>query len=495
MALQPKIPVITILGHIDHGKTTLLDALRQSQLAESEPGGITQHIGAYQLVTKVEGQNYTLAFIDTPGHAAFEKMRSRGAHAADLVILLIDAKEGVMLQTKEAIKHIKQAKVPFLVCLNKSDLPDADPQRVKQQLAEQSVFVEGYGGDIVTVSISAKNKTNLDELLQMLVLLNQLDPTKADPQATLQTLVIESSLDKNRGPLATLLIQSGTLKSKDKLFDSESGQLLGNVRQMLNEHAQNQTKAIPGQPIQVSGFKITPPIGSIITNIQKSKRSSLPPPSLNEKTSSPEAEEEENKPCLIVKADTQGTLQALVDSLPKDFIVISQGVGPVAESDILLAQSSPNSQIIAFNVVTTSAAQKLAQIEGISIITHSIIYRLLEVLDRQLKKAKQAPVEQILGRAIVLKIFSLPELTVVGCRVSQGKLSVGQTIKISRQDKIIGIAQIASIKQGVQSVEQAKANSEAGLVLDPHLEIRPKDVIIAYQIKTKKNETISHTTT
>jgi translation initiation factor IF-2 len=463
MALQPKIPVITILGHIDHGKTTLLDALRQSQLAESEPGGITQHIGAYQLVTKVEGQNYTLAFIDTPGHAAFEKMRSRGAHAADLVILLIDAKD--------------------------------DPQRVKQQLAEQSVFVEGYGGDIVTVSISAKNKTNLDELLQMLVLLNQLDPTKADPQATLQTLVIESSLDKNRGPLATLLIQSGTLKSKDKLFDSESGQLLGNVRQMLNEHAQNQTKAIPGQPIQVSGFKITPPIGSIITNIQKSKRSSLPPPSLNEKTSSPEAEEEENKPCLIVKADTQGTLQALVDSLPKDFIVISQGVGPVAESDILLAQSSPNSQIIAFNVVTTSAAQKLAQIEGISIITHSIIYRLLEVLDRQLKKAKQAPVEQILGRAIVLKIFSLPELTVVGCRVSQGKLSVGQTIKISRQDKIIGIAQIASIKQGVQSVEQAKANSEAGLVLDPHLEIRPKDVIIAYQIKTKKNETISHTTT
>jgi translation initiation factor IF-2 len=456
-------PVVTILGHVDHGKTSLLDRIRHAAVAAGEVGGITQAIGAYQ----IEHSGHKITFIDTPGHAAFSAMRRRGGQAADVAILIVAADDSVMPQTKESIEHIKSAGIPFVVAVNKTDLPGVNPERVKTDLANEGVFVEGYGGNIPIVNISAKTGAGVDDLLEVILLLAELEELKDNSDACPATaLVIESSMHPQKGPLATLLVKSGTFDKNDPLYDGKTD--FGKIRSMLDFSGKSLTKATPSTPFQVIGFSLVPNVGDIITSEPCKDQSAKSTFGASDVIS-------EEIPTIILKADVQGSLEAISESIKDKANIVSSSVGLVTDSDIETAIAT-KAEILGFNSKMSSSVARLAEIEHVKFTNFKIIYQLFDYLkELQVEKtAHAAPKVITVGEAKVLKVFNFAGTIVYGCLITSGKLKIGDTV---------GNSKISSLKVGKEDVLEAKKDQECGLVISPNIEFKAGDIMTATTIE------------
>ena len=476
-----RAPIVTIMGHVDHGKTTLLDALRESKITDKEHGGITQHIGAYQIIH----QDQPITFIDTPGHAAFSKMRERGAHVTDIVVLVIAADDGIKPQTVESIKHIKASGSHLIVAINKMDVVGASADMVKAQLTEHEIFVEGYGGQTPVVEISAKTKKGLDQLLEIIVLLSQVEELNADPQAPLEAIIIESNLDKKRGALATAIVKNGTIKVAQHIYTDDQQH---KVKALFNDLGQRIEAATPGEPVEILGFKAVPAIGTTLTQEPSAPDVSINT-SLDQEISTTETDEDEEEKKvipIILKADTAGTLEAIMQSIAQEEIVIvSSSVGVISESDILHSQNT-NALIIGFNVPVSASAKKLARIEKIEILTFNIIYKLIEYIEKRVMKLLEPTIdEQETGVAQVMAVFEIRGEVIAGCKVISGKIDKGALVHLERDQKNIADAKISSLKQGKIDVNQVEEKAECGIVLSPAIDIKVTDRIKSYIINNE----------
>lgn len=461
-------PIVAILGHVDHGKTTLLDYIRKTHVAAREAGGITQQIGAYQAVFK----NHKLTFIDTPGHAAFSKMRSRGASTTDIGVLVVAADDGVKPQTIESIKHLQSAKVPFIVALTKMDTPGANPETAKAQLTEHQVFVEGYGGNTPVVALSAKTGEHVDDLLETILLLSELEEIKSDPQAPLQAVVIEAKKDSQKGIIVSVIVKEGTLRVNDEIKTTTAS---GKVRALFDENNNRLEQILPGEPALIMGFHDIPEVGEIVT--RGVGKNDLAP--LANITAVPV--ETDKKLKIILRSDTRGTLEAIRESLSDDVMVMFSGTGEVNESDVLLA-SSTGSIIFGFNVKVSSSVAKLAEIEGVTVKTYKIIYELLEYIEKKVLKIIEPTIdEETIGSAEVLKVFEINGSKIAGCRITTGVISVGDQIHLNKPDGTTKNARVKFLKVGKDDVKKVNAGAECGILLAPNLDVREKDVIISYR--------------
>jgi len=466
-------PVVTVMGHIDHGKTSLLDKIRSTRIAAREAGGITQHIGASQIEFKTkEGELKKITFIDTPGHAAFTKIRARGVEVTDLVVLVIAADSGIQEQTKECLDHIKAAKVPFLVAINKIDLPTANVDQVKGELAEIGVVPEDYGGDIVTVPVSAKTGEGIDELLEMISLIADLQELKADPKGELEGVIIESALDSRRGPVATVLVKNGTLRIGEGIFAET---IKAKVKAMRNWLGEMVKEVFPGDPVEILGFESVPPVGAIVGR---------KPQSLDQKPETKNQKGEEGALKLILKADVQGSLEAVLANLPAEVEVVHAGVGEVTDSDVFLAQTT-GAKVFAFNVKVSLPARRVASQNKIKIFQTKIIYELLEEVEKLLA-AETDPLndKEVLGKAEIIAEFKIKDKRIAGCRVIEGEIIRGEKILLLRQEKIVSEAVAASMRCLQEDIEKAEQGMEFGVVFSPPLDFRVGDVIISYKSKS-----------
>lgn len=471
-----RAPVVTIMGHVDHGKTTLLDYIRNSKVAEKEHGGITQHVGAYQ----VQAGGKTITFIDTPGHEAFGAMRARGAQVTDIVILVVAADDGVMPQTRESINHIKAAGVPMIIAINKMDLPSANIDRVKKSLATADVLVEGYGGDTVAVPISAKTGKGVDELLEMVNLVAEMSELQDESKKAFEAVVIESSLDKFRGPLATILVKKGNLKVGDNLATQTS---IGKVRALINSQGEQIKEASVSTPAVVLGFTKVPGVGEVITSANneakaenKSAERKNPLELLLEKKQS-----EIN---IIIKADVVGSLEAIVASLEQlatedqKVNILAKETGEINESDILLAAST-RAIIIGFNVKISKPAEKLAENEKVMIRTFNIIYQLIDELKEGLEALVDSKKDQVLGKGKIIAVFDTSYGRIAGTKISEGRLTKGDRLNLYREEEKIGQARVKSIRHLHDEVTTARENEECGVLLDSKAEFAVGDIIEA----------------
>ena len=500
--LKERPPVVTIMGHVDHGKTTLIDAIRNSNLVDAEVGGISQEIGAYQ--KEINGQKIT--FIDTPGHEAFTAMRSRGASVTDIVVLVVAADDGVMPQTIEAIDHAKAAGVPIIVAINKIDKPGADPERVKTELMQHDVISEDYGGDVITVNISAKKKQNIEGLLEAILIVSEMAELKANPDRYAMGTVLEASLDKFEGPKATLLVQNGTLKSGDFLV---VGTAYGKARRMTNEHNKVVNEATPSTPVSVIGLSEVPEAGDRFMAFKDeseaktiaTRRKQIKEAKLKSKTSALSLDDLYNRINegnihninLIIKADSTGSAEAVKASLEKlttDDIkinVIRATAGGITESDVLLAAAS-NAIIYGFNVRPDAHTKAKAQEEKVEIRLHRIIYALIEEIQAAMKGLlKPVMVEKTLGQAEVRKLYKVSKLgTIGGCMVIEGVIKAKANIKVLRDGVIIYEGKLASLQREKDAVKEVKSGFECGLLIENFNDIKEGDIIEASEISEEK---------
>ncbi|KKU89288.1 MAG: Translation initiation factor IF-2 [Microgenomates group bacterium GW2011_GWF2_47_9] len=472
-APQFRQPIIAILGHVDHGKTSLLDHIRTSHQAAKEIGGITQSIGAYE----AEYQGKFLTFIDTPGHAAFSKMRSRGAEVADLAVLVIAADDGVKPQTAESIKYLHASKTPFIVALNKMDKPGVIPDNAKAQLTEHQVFVEGYGGNIPVVEISAKTGAGVSSLLENLLLMAELEELDYKEEADLSAPIIEAKRDMKRGILVSAIVRAGKIMEGDSLRTASA---LLKVKALFNDLNLPIHTVLPGKPCQILGFKSLPEVGELIL-----PNSSLPgEPEIVE--SSPILEPSENKLNVVLKAGSLGSLEAIRGSLAAEINLIVSASGDITESDVLLA-STTGSIILGFEVKANSSVTKLAETEGVTIKQYSIIYELLEYLEKKVLRLLEPTIdEEELGRAKILKIFEINADRIAGCLIESGKFEVGDTVHVIKKDGETKNARIKSIRVGKEELKSVATGKECGILFFPKLDLREKDTIISY----KKNKSL-----
>lgn len=468
-------PIITVLGHVDHGKTTLLDYIRKTKVAAQEKGGITQSIGAYQVKMATKEGERVITFIDTPGHEAFSKMRSRGAKVADLAILLIAADDGVMPQTVEAINHLRAANVPFLVAINKIDLPKANIEKVKKQLVKHNVLVEGYGGDTVVVPISAKTGKGVDELLEMILLLSDLADISANEENPLSAVVIESRLDPYRGATSTVIIRDGSLSVGDKI-EAEGYQ--GKVRRMINDAGKQIKIAYPGQPVEIDGWKEVPPVGAKVTRVDGTKKTITK--SMSKTTSKPLDKPDTLK--VVLKAASRGALEALQQSLTGLVNIVHSGIGDISESDILFAKTT-DSIVIGYGTKILPAASELAEQERVVVKTDDIIYRIIEEITEVVQAMKEGGLEEILGKAEILAKFSVKKRDIAGVKVINGRLARGDEIKLLRHNQEIGRSKIISLRIGKQDVSRVETPKECGVGFSPQspLDFKIGDIIISYR--------------
>ncbi|MBI4100585.1 GTP-binding protein [Candidatus Microgenomates bacterium] len=457
-------PVVVVMGHVDHGKTTLLDTIRRTKIAQKEVGQITQSIGAYQVEVGPVGKRKKITFIDTPGHEAFIKMRARGAKVTDLAILVVSADEGVKPQTKESIRHIQEAKVPMIVVLNKIDLPTANPERVKKQLAEEGILPEGLGGDVVCVNVSAKTGQGIEDLLEMILLVAEMAELKADFTGELKLAVVEAKLDKAKGPVATVIVQNGILRVGDMI--SLAG-VKSKVRALIDDTGRRVAEAGPSQPVEILGLKQVPPVGEVSDFEQAG-------------ASKPTGDEVEKKIRIILKADVAGSLEAVFNSLPPGLEIINKGVGEISESDVLLAKTS-RSIIIGFNLKLSANILKLAEVEGVKIKTFRLIYELLDELNKLITGAVKIISEEIMGKAKIIAQFPFEQETVAGCRVVEGRLARGDSVKILRLEEEIGRSKIRSLKHLKEEITKAEIGKECGVLLTSPLDFQTGDVLISYK--------------
>jgi translation initiation factor IF-2 len=476
-------PIVVVLGHIDHGKTTLLDSIRQSNTAAKEEGGITQKIGAHQIEIKEEKGKRVLTFIDTPGHEAFAKMRGRGAHVADVAVLVVAADDGVMPQTKEALAHAQTAGIPIVVAINKSDLKGANPDRVKKQLAKEGLVVEGQGGDVPSVVVSAKNGKGIVELLEMIGLVADLKGVKGDPTAPLSATIIESLLSPRRGPLATLVIEEGTLRVGDQIF---AGEVSGKVKALFDEKGKRVKEAPPGFPVEVLGFAEVPPVGEAVEGA-KGTRGPVKKEADFDKGASLPSESASQDLNVVLRADTQGSLEAVAAALAKVKVgergvhCLLSGVGQIVDSDIYLAQSGKGIAI-GFNVGASSSSKRLAADLGVGLRSFTIIYDLLETVEKILKGVEETERAEIKGEGEVLKRFSLHSGDVViGVRVLVGKIKYRDKIKITRvvegEEEELQQGRVRGLKLGKEDIQQAKEGDEVGVLLKPQYDAKKGDKI------------------
>ena len=467
--LQNRPPIVVVLGHVDHGKTTLLDYLRQSNIAARESGGITQVIRSFQL--------NNITFIDTPGHSAFAAMRARGSDLADIAILAVAADDGIMPQTVQSVEFIKLAHIPYLVALTKSDLPNANPDKVKTQLTETGVVVEDFGGDIPAISVSAKTGQGIPELLELLELLVSLHLPKGDPDGPLQAVVLESSLDSKKGPLATLIIKSGTLKVGDVLPQ-------GKIRALTDSNGKNIKEALPSTPVEVLGLNAVLPVGSVISSIQINTSPSFPSPTAKTRAEGEKLGEgrkgevsEDAKLNLIVRADVAGSLEAILSSLPPGVNVLFSGTGDFVATDVDKAKTGQG-VLVGFNVKVTTPVAKLVEVDKVPIYNFKIIYELLDQVD---KLTRPQTKEVILGKAEIIAEFKIGPDRIAGCRVTEGVISKATKIRLVRGDVIIGDTRLKSLKSGKADVPSVKSSLEFGAVFSPYLDFRIADHIIALE--------------
>jgi translation initiation factor IF-2 len=491
------------MGHVDHGKTSLLDALRHANVVSGEAGGITQHIGAYQVTSPESGKKIT--FIDTPGHAAFTAMRARGAKVTDIVILVVAADDGVMPQTIEAINHAKAAKVPMIVAINKIDKPDAKAERVRTELLQYEVQVESFGGDVVDVEVSAKNKTNLDKLLEMIALQADLLDLKTNPDRPAEGTVIEAKLDRGRGPVATVLVQRGTLKVGDIIV---AGAEMGRVRALINDQGETVQEAGPSVPVEVLGFNGPPEAGDRLAVVEneararqvtdyrahqkreKSASSTGMRGSLEQMMSQLKTTGRKDFP-LVVKADVQGSLEAILGSLEKlgtDEVaarILHAGVGGISESDVTLAEGF-NAAIIGFSVRANKEATALAKRNGIEIRYYNIIYDLVD----DVKKAMSgllAPTlrETMLGNAQILEVFNISKVgKIAGCRVTDGNVERGANVRLIRDNVVVHEGKLSTLKRFKDEVKEVQSGQECGMAFESYQDMRVGDVIECYRVET-----------
>jgi translation initiation factor IF-2 len=471
-------PVVTILGHVDHGKTTLLDAIRHTDVAGGEAGGITQHIGAYQ----VEHKGRTITFLDTPGHAAFTAMRARGAQGADIVILVVAADDGVMPQTKEAIAHAKAAKVTIIVALNKIDRPNANPDYVKHQLADNGLQPDDWEGDTMVVPVSAKQRLGLEDLLEAILLVTDHVEIKANPEGTVAGTVIEAEMDKAKGVVATFLVQNGTLQMGDAVVAGSSS---GKLRAMLDHRGKMIHKAGPSTPVRVMGLNEVPSAGDIFSvypsekearSIAEANRAKMkagpeaaPKTTLEDIFEKFKAGEVKELP-LIVKADVQGSLEPIINSVEDlnceeiKINILHSGTGEITETDVNLAEAS-KAIIIGFNVTADPAIQKLADSKGVSIRKYAIIYRLTEDIDKALK-GMLAPEfnEVITGTAAVQAVFHISKLgNIAGCKVVKGEIRRNGKMRVKRGDNVVFENEVSSLKHEKEDVREVRQGFECGI--------------------------------
>ena len=499
--LQPRPPVVAMLGHVDHGKTSLLDAIRDANVAGGEEGGITQGIGAYQ----AEHQGQKITFLDTPGHAAFTSMRARGAQGADIVVLVVAADDGVMPQTREAANHAKAARVPIVVALNKIDLPSANPDLVKKQLAEIDLVPDEWDGDTIVVPVSAKNSQGLDDLMGAILLVADNQNIKANPKGEAMGTVVEAELDKFRGVMATLLLQNGTVEVGDTIL---AGKAHGRIKAMFDYRGNRIKKAGPSTPIAVMGLNDVPRAGDLFRVVESEKearaivsemesevstQSSAPKVTLEDLYARLQAGEMQELR-LIIKADVQGSLEPIVNSVRElaekqaevDINILHQETGNITESDVMLAAAS-DAIVIGFSVTADNAAERLADAEGVSIRLYTIIYRLIEDIEKALK-GMLAPefVEKTIGKAKVLATFSVSRFKVAaGCRVTDGEIRRNGKIRVIRNDKVIFDGEIGSLKREKDDVREVREGFECGLALKQFHEFQEGDLLECYVVEEK----------
>lgn len=492
-------PVVTVMGHVDHGKTAILDAIRHTNVAGGEAGGITQHIGAYQIHIKERD----ITFIDTPGHEAFTAMRARGAQVTDIAVLVVAADDGVMPQTVEAIDHARAAGVPIVVAVNKIDKPEADPVRVRQQLSDHDLMPEEWGGETVFVDVSAKQRENLDGLLEMILLTADIQmDLKANPDAPARGVVIEAHLDKGRGPVATVLVKRGTLISQDVVV---AGTAWGRVRAMLDDLGKAVDQAVPGQPVQVLGWQSVPQAGDEFRVISDEKEARQLAGSREQRRR--EAELVTERPLtlqnlldqtgdetpelnLLLKADTQGSVEALADQMNKmdqDLVrinIIRKGVGGITENDVTLAQAS-NALVIGFNVVPNAQARPLAEEEGVDVRTYRVIYQAVQDIESAAKGLLGPEYKEVpLGQAEVRATFRVPRLgQIAGCMVLEGTIRRNATARLVRDGTVIYETTIGSLRRFKDDVREVQSGYECGIGLDGFQDIKEGDLIQAFELK------------
>ncbi len=499
-----RAPVVTIMGHVDHGKTSLLDAIRSTTVAEREAGGITQHIGAYH----VEKNGRKIVFIDTPGHEAFTRMRARGAKVTDIVILVVSADDGVMPQTLEAIDHAKAAKVPIIVAINKIDKPGALPERVKQQLADRGLLAEDWGGDTVMVPVSAKAKTNLDLLLEMINLVADLQDLKANPTRPAVGTVLEAKLDRGRGPVATVLVRNGTLSVGDHFI---CGSVFGKVRAMFDDRGNPTRSAEPSMPVEVLGLEALPEVGDtfqMVTDTGKAKQIVIyREAKMREQSMSKSSrmtldqlhaqmkEGEVKELNVIIKTDVGGTAEVLADMLQKlsnekvRIRVIHSGVGAITETDVLLATAS-EAIVIGFNVKPERNAQQVAEREKVDIRLHSIIYDLTDEIKRAMT-GLLAPVykEVYKGRAEVRDVFRITKVgTVAGCYVLDGTITRQSELRLMRDKVLVFTGKVETLKRFKDDVREVTVGYECGIAIANYNDIKAGDIIEAFVTERVANE-------
>lgn len=466
---SPRPPIVVVLGHVDHGKTSLLDAIRQTDVASREHGGITQGIGAYQITTPD-----TITFIDTPGHEAFSQMRSQGTKVADIAVLVVAGNDSVMPQTVEAIKIIKDAKIPYIVAINKIDLPEANADKVIQDLLRHEVLVENYGGDVPFVKLSAKQGTGIKELLEMIDLIAKMNNVSGDPTAPVVGSIIESRLDKGRGPVATAVIRNGTLHQGDSI------KIAGNdvkIRALIDYKGGQLKEAGPGTPVEILGLNSVPPVGTALNAEAETA------------TASTEASTtvNENSIKVILRADTVGSLDAIKAKIPEGINVLSSEVGEISEADVLLAKST-GALVLGFNVKAGNAVSKLAESEKVLVRTYKIIYELLDEMEDAAQGALEDPnAETILGVGQIVAEFPFDKTKIAGTKVTDGRIARGDMVRIMRVDTskedgelTVGTARVKSVRTGKEEVTKVEKGKECGLLFDTEVDFKPGDAIISY---------------
>jgi translation initiation factor IF-2 len=473
-------PVVAVLGHVDHGKTTLLDAIRKSSIAEREKGGITQKIGASSVEIMHEGKARWITFIDTPGHEAFTKMRSRGAQAADLSLLVVSSVDGVKPQTRESIQALRDAKTPFIVVLTKSDLPTRNSEKVKQELLKEQIQLEEYGGETPVIEVSAKTNHNIKELLDLIVLMFDMHPMedleKVSSQAPLEAVVIESRLDVRTGAKATIIIKNGTISVREVV--QVDGQVF-KVRSLIDTGSKPVQSATVGDAVEILGFTSVPTVGSLIQN----------------KTAAAVVSSEEKKPLtrvlqyqkdkehkgisLILVADTQGSLEAIVNALPEGIKLVDQKTGEVNEADILMAKST-GSIILSFNTKLKPDIVSLAYSEKVLLRNYEIIYELLDELNDALEGKIQSQMEQIYGSAKILAKFPFEKTFAYGISVLDGRIARGDRLRVMREDEAVGETTMSSLRIGKNPTSKVEKGHEAGIVFNGGLDIQVGDMILSH---------------
>ncbi|MDZ7672291.1 MAG: translation initiation factor IF-2 [Halanaerobiales bacterium] len=497
--LKPRPPIVTVMGHVDHGKTTLLDVIRKTRVAEGEAGGITQHIGAYQALYK----DKKITFIDTPGHEAFTAMRARGAQLTDIVILVVAADDGIMPQTVEAINHAQAAGIPIIVAINKIDKANAQPDRVKQELTEHGLVPEEWGGNTICVAVSALQGENIDELLEMVTLASELEELKANPDRVADGIIIESELDRGRGPIATVLVKNGTLKVGDYII---AGSITGRVKALLDEHGERVEKAEPASPVIVLGFNDVPEAGQYLRVMEDEREAK----ELAGKRKDKRKEERLNKDSkvsledlyrniqegdikelnVIIKADVQGSIAALEGSLLNikseevGVKIIHTGVGAINETDVNLASAS-NAIIIGFNVRPGTNARKAAEKEKVEIKTYRVIYKVIEDIKNAMSGLLEPEYKEIVvGSVEVRDTFKVPDVGIIaGAYVKEGEVNRNDYVRLLRNGVVIHEGDISSLKRFENDVREVKEGYECGIGIENYNDIKVEDILEIYRYK------------